>query len=176
MADISPISCPTAKEIDLLLNSIDRYNKTELDKLITYFQKSTIENTSNLEVCLAILKLYQFFPEKADLATTKSILLKCLCYLPSNDFTACLYLLTEKDLQDPGMVQLKEMNRLLESCLFSEFWSFLTMNSDIVNITVKIAGKSYSSELVGFSDHIRKYIVHIVILTYQVCLFILQFL
>lgn len=53
------------------------------------------ENTYDLEANLAVLKLYQFNPEKFNADITCQILLKALTNFPHTDFTLCKCLLLE---------------------------------------------------------------------------------
>eukprot|EP00047_Mylnosiga_fluctuans_P001998 m.222741 g.222741 ORF g.222741 m.222741 type:complete len:229 (+) comp10818_c0_seq1:34-720(+) len=157
----------SSDEISALLASTDRYNPKELDRLVTFFRKTAQDNTYNLDVNLAILKLYQFYPEKYDAETTKAVLLKSLSSLPDSHFLLCLYLLSEEKLADAGIASLRELHRLLESCLFSEFWAYLGQHGSVLQTKVLIGAEHVPAEIAGFQERVREYIAHIVPITYQ---------
>ena len=111
---------------------------------------------------MAILKLYQFNPTKFDLETTRTILLKALTSLPSNDFTLCLYLLSEEQHQEPRIKILIELFHEIEKCRFDDVWEFLVQDPDVLKAKVLAeegadgAEGTYNDvEVAGFLDSIR---------------------
>ena len=54
----------------------------------------------DLEANLALLKLYQFNPERTNLRVIVQILLKALTNLPHTDFVLCKCLLAQEVLED----------------------------------------------------------------------------
>lgn len=78
-----------------ILKSIERYNPANLQTLERYVEMQSRENTYDLEANLAVLKLYQFNPEKFNPDITCQILLKALTNFPHTDFTLCKCLLLE---------------------------------------------------------------------------------
>lgn len=78
-----------------ILKSIERYNPANLQTLERYVEMQSRENTYDLEANLAVLKLYQFNPEKFNADITCQILLKALTNFPHTDFTLCKCLLLE---------------------------------------------------------------------------------
>ena len=52
-------------------------------------------------------------------------MLKALTSLPSNDFTLCLYLLSEEQHQEPRIKILIELFHEIEKCRFDDVWEFL---------------------------------------------------
>lgn len=61
-----------------------------------YVEIQVRENVYDLEANLAVLKLYQFDPQRFNLDITCQILLKALTNLPHTDFVLCKCLLNEK--------------------------------------------------------------------------------
>lgn len=74
----------------------NRYNPDILGELQTYLQHQIDTNTYHFEANLAILKLYQFHPAKADKTVIAKILIKALTNLPNTHFLLCSYLINER--------------------------------------------------------------------------------
>lgn len=73
-----------------------RYNPENLQTLESYVDYQSRENTYDLEANLAVLKLYQFNPQRYNSNITCQILLKALTNFPHTDFVLCKCLLSEK--------------------------------------------------------------------------------
>ena len=130
--------------------------------LSQYLSKTCEDKSYDIEAYLAILKLYQFNPTKFDLETTRTILLKALTSLPSNDFTLCLYLLSEEQHQEPRIKILIELFHEIEKCRFDDVWEFLVQDPDVLKAKVLAeegadgAEGTYNDvEVAGFLDSIR---------------------
>eukprot|EP00052_Salpingoeca_macrocollata_P006860 m.56323 g.56323 ORF g.56323 m.56323 type:complete len:234 (-) comp15700_c0_seq1:27-728(-) len=163
----------TREDVHELLRSMERYNPKNLDLLVTYAKDTVEQGGYDIEAYLAILKLFQFNPSKYDEDTTRTILLKALAAMPDNDFTLCLYLLTDAQQESIPIAQLVYLHKLLETCMFSEFWTFLNEHASLLDCTVHVESED-SDELVAvplslrsFPDAIRNYIAHVVTITYQ---------
>jgi translation initiation factor 3 subunit K len=74
----------------------NRFNLEILPQLENYVQYQVEKGTYHLEANLAVLKFYQFHPEKANRFVVGSILIKALMNLPNTDFLYCSYLISEK--------------------------------------------------------------------------------
>jgi translation initiation factor 3 subunit K len=74
----------------------NRYNVEILPQLENFVQQQVEKQSYLLEANLAVLKFYQFHPEKANKAVIGNILLKALAALPSTDFLLCMYLVPER--------------------------------------------------------------------------------
>lgn len=135
------------------------------------------EKQYNIEANLAILKLYQFNPSKFDLETTRTILLKALTSLPSNDFTLCLYLLNGAQHEDQNIEMLIELYNALEQCRFEDVWEFLAQDTDVLKAKVLIESAADESgattwahedvEIKGFVESVRSFVAHVIDTTYQ---------
>jgi len=136
----------------------ERYNPAILPQLEAYVEEQVTGGTYDREANLAVLKLYQFYPEKTNLATLIRILIKALMNLPHTDFTLCLYLISERTQDEKELVALKEAHDLLETAQFSEFWSRLEREDDTAKLLKAIP---------GFVGAIQHFIVSVLTLTYQ---------
>ncbi|XP_033624273.1 eukaryotic translation initiation factor 3 subunit K-like [Asterias rubens] len=139
-----------------MLKGIDRYNPENLGKLERYVEIQATENRYDLEANLAVLKLYQLNPGTFKVSTAATVLLKALTNLPHTDFILCKCLIDEIHQQEPPLVTIMYLANLLETCEFKSFWS----ECDGATSTL-FAG------ITGFKDSIRKYICHILRITYQ---------
>jgi len=113
------------------------------------------DNTYDLEANLAVLKLYQFNPHLLNLNITYTILLKALTNFPHTDFVLCKCLLLPAQTQDETVKDIIYLADILEQCDFALFWGRIDEMKDLFkNIT-------------GFSDSIRKFVCHVVGITFQ---------
>merc|ERR1711991_346718 len=81
---------------DLLLPQ-NRYSVESLGAL-SDLVKMQVEDASlySLDVNLAVLKLYQFYPDESDHGVICNILAKALMALPAPDFQLCTFLIPER--------------------------------------------------------------------------------
>lgn len=131
-----------------------RYNPDHLNILEAYVTAQAKTNTYDLEANLAVLKLYQFNPMKLNYNITHLILLKALTNFPHTDFTLCKCLLLPAQMNDEIVKKIVYLADILESCDFALFWLKVGMTDFVTNIT-------------GFYDSIRKFICHVVGITFQ---------
>jgi len=142
-----------ADSINKLIES-NRYNIEILPQLESYVRQQLEKQTYNLEANLALLKFYQFHPEKTQRFVIGHILCKALMNLPHYDFMLCMYLISEKlHVEDP-IKTLITLSQLLETCQFGEFWK--------VSKTCELL-----DTVPGFDDSIRGFIIGVVTITYQ---------
>eukprot|EP00123_Amoebidium_parasiticum_P000618 comp11465_c0_seq1/m.5906 comp11465_c0_seq1/g.5906 ORF comp11465_c0_seq1/g.5906 comp11465_c0_seq1/m.5906 type:complete len:227 (-) comp11465_c0_seq1:465-1145(-) len=152
-----PIQTPTAEEIRELLKGFDRYNPSNLPLFESYVQHQVATNTCDMEANLATLKLYQFNPQCAQRDIIVLILIKGVMSLPSPDVNLCFSLLSTDMLENEHVKQITYLSQLLETCHFREFWSELPGSSIVFNHT----------QVLGFDDAIRKYIISVLSISYQ---------
>ncbi|KAG8462922.1 hypothetical protein KFE25_001695 [Diacronema lutheri] len=114
------------------------------------------KGTYELDDNLLLLKLYQFFPEKANPAVIARVLVKALMHLPETDFLLCMYLIPERIATEAPVLPIVEMSNRLETCQFQAFWEELAASRELVDVAP------------GFDDAIRDYALGVVSLTYQV--------
>ncbi|KAK0081210.1 hypothetical protein PV325_012558 [Microctonus aethiopoides] len=138
-----------------MLKGIERYNPENLSTLEKYVQIQSRENAYDLEANLAVLKLYQLNPKTFKVDITCQILLKALTNLPHTDFVLCKCLLSEKIMAEESIAQIMYLGDILEQCDFQHFWDRMIPMSEICD------------RIVGFQDSIRKFVCHVVGITFQ---------
>lgn len=121
----------------------------------SYVEQQAKENTYDLEANLAVLKIYQFNPSLLDLDITYLILLKALTNMPHTDFVLCKCLLLPAQTQDDTVRDIIYLADILEQCDFTLFWSRVEATPDLF------------SKVSSFFDSIRKYVCHVVGITFQ---------
>nr|QBH73269.1 eukaryotic translation initiation factor 3 subunit K [Aphelinus abdominalis] len=143
------------KKLVEMLKGIERYNPDNLLTLEQYVQIQVNENVYDLDANLAVLKLYQLNPQHYNKDIVCMILLKALTNLPHTDFVLCKCLLNERNLQHPEVANILDLANLLEECQFQIAWSHIHKMHDAC------------SRIVGFNDSIRKFVCHVVGITFQ---------
>jgi len=138
-----------------MLKGIERYNPENLATLEKYVEIQARENAYDLEANLAVLKLYQLNPLRFNVDITCQILLKALTNLPHTDFVLCKCLLSEKIMQEDSINQIIFLGDILEQCDFQIFWDRIFNMGDLCN------------RIIGFEDSIRKFVCHVVGITFQ---------
>lgn len=145
----------TKDEIANKLQGIERYNPLHKDILFEYLDAQCKNNQYDLEANSAILKLFQFNPILFSSEVVEKILLKALTNLPHPDFILCELLIDSSKLSQGAIQDIILMHQRLEMCQFKSFWSELATHEEL------IAG------IVGFKESIRKYVCHVIGITYQ---------
>ncbi|XP_017773493.1 PREDICTED: eukaryotic translation initiation factor 3 subunit K [Nicrophorus vespilloides] len=143
------------QSVATMLKGIERYNPDNLSTLERYVVTQARENAYDLEANLAVLKLYQFNPHLFNIEITSQILLKALTNFPHTDFILCKCLLTEQRLSEEPISQIMFLAHILEQCDFQIFWKRIETMPDM------------TSRITGFLDSIRKFVCHVVGITYQ---------
>nr|QBH73270.1 eukaryotic translation initiation factor 3 subunit K [Brunneria borealis] len=138
-----------------MLKGIERYNPENLQPLEQYVELQARQNAYDLEANLAVLKLYQFNPLNFNIEITCMILLKALTNFPHTDFVLCKCLLTENQLKTPPIKEIVILADILERCDFQQFWKSVHTLGD------------RCSRITGFHDSIRKFVCHVVGITFQ---------
>ncbi|CAG2063673.1 unnamed protein product [Timema podura] len=138
-----------------MLKGIERYNPDNLPTLQRYVETQSRENAYDLEANLAVLKLYQFDPQTYNVEITSQILLKALTNFPHTDFVLCKCLLNEKRLMESPVDHIMYLADVLERCDFETFWNRVHSMPELC------------SRIVGFHDSIRKFVCHVVGITFQ---------
>lgn len=138
-----------------MLKGIERYNPKNMSTLEQYVELQALENTYDLEANLALLKLYQFNPGTYKTKIACLILLKALTNLPHTDFVLCKCLLQQEQMEEDSIARIMFLHDLLEMCQFKQFWD------EQENFAKLVSGVR------EFSNSIRRYICHVVNITYQ---------
>jgi len=132
----------------------NRSNIEILPQLETFVQKVDTQSY-DLEANLAVLKFYQFHPEKTQRFVVAKILVKSLMNLPNIDFSLCMYMIPEYLHVEEPIKILIQIHNLLETAQFVEFWNEAK------------ACKEFTEIFPGFEDAIRSFIIGVVTNTYQ---------
>ncbi|CAH8433521.1 unnamed protein product [Heterobilharzia americana] len=150
-------------EIKKLLQGIERYSPEHRNALEEHILWQIHNNEYDLEANLALLRLYQFYPDRFNAEYAKLVLLKAMCNHSQSDFTLCKYLLNLEHLSKEPLSHVVELGYLLETCRFTEFWIKLKENPKM------------TASLSGFRESIYKCIfvgMHLTALTFTVECFI----
>nr|CAG4645763.1 EOG090X0BWZ [Lynceus sp. MCZ IZ 141354] len=142
-------------KITAMLKGIERYNPENLRTLESFVGLQASGNIYELEANLAVLRLYQFSPHHYNNDIAALILLKAFTNLPHTDFVLCKCLLSPEHYDDVKIAKVMVLANFLETCNFKDFWAQLKFDQDLV------------SSIVGFEDSIRKFVCHVVSITYQ---------
>lgn len=139
------------------MEGLGRLNPEKLDFYIEYLKFQVEHGFYDGDANLNILKLYQFSP---DLVTRSSndivhlVLVKALMRLPESDYVFCRAQLSQEMIDDSSIKKIDSVASLLETCKFPEFWTV-------------IQDDKLFSEMEGFVESARKFICHVVQLTYK---------
>ncbi|XP_065357288.1 eukaryotic translation initiation factor 3 subunit K [Calliphora vicina] len=144
-----------SQTIQEMLACIERYNPDHLKTLEAYIEDQAKNNTYDLEANLAVLKLYQFNPHMLNFDITYTILLKSLTSLPHTDFVMAKCLLLPQQMKNETVQTIIELADILERADFTLFWQRAEVN------------KSIFRHIQGFHDSIRKFVCHVVNITFQ---------
>ncbi|BES94274.1 unnamed protein product [Nesidiocoris tenuis] len=139
-----------------LLQGIDRYNPENITTLEKYVTLQSKENAYDLEANLALLKQYQF-GDCYNNDFTSQILLKALTNLPHTDFVLCKCLLNHEKCNESPIKEIIYLADLLERCDFQQFWLQLQDRKM----------QELCARIFGFQDSIRKFVCHVVGITFQ---------
>lgn len=82
--------------IQALLDCTDRYEAKSIPLLEEHLQKSIGAHVFNLEVSLALVKLYQFYPESVNANVLELVLVQALAHVEEQAFTLALYMCSDK--------------------------------------------------------------------------------
>ncbi|KAF7232948.1 hypothetical protein EG68_06198 [Paragonimus skrjabini miyazakii] len=112
--------------IKRLLHGIESYNPEHILVLEQHLHWQITNSEYDFEANLALLRLYQFYPEHFNVDATKLVLLKALSSLNPTDFNLCKYLIRLDHLNREPLSLVVELGLLLEACQFTEFWVITT--------------------------------------------------
>lgn len=84
------------QQVRNVLSSIDRYEQKSISVLEEYVKNSVANKQHNLEANLALVKLYQFYPQQLNLSLLTLILAQSLLHHKEQAFNLVLFMLPEK--------------------------------------------------------------------------------
>merc|ERR1712166_565901 len=129
------------------------YDKGIVPRLEQYVEEQLAKGSGDIDANTALLKLYQFFPDLANVAAVRKVLILALMSLPASDFQLCLFLVSEKVQQEESIASLIGVWELLETADFSAFWEAAAKMSDVLSTP-------------GMTDAVRAYVVTTLSITY----------
>jgi len=133
-----------------------RYNPDILPALEAYVEAQCAGGTYDVDCNLAVLKLYQFHPEKNNVLIVAKILAKALMRLPDTDYLLCSYLIPERVQEVELIANLTAIATQLETCSFRAVWSALQpLREDLLD------------GIPGFDAAIREFVLETMQITYQ---------
>eukprot|EP01064_Diplonema_japonicum_P036583 TRINITY_DN826_c7_g1_i1.p1 TRINITY_DN826_c7_g1~~TRINITY_DN826_c7_g1_i1.p1 ORF type:complete len:212 (+),score=53.21 TRINITY_DN826_c7_g1_i1:41-676(+) len=151
---MSPAPTRTAS-MEKTLVQAKMLEKTMTKDLEEYVTQQINDETYDMEANLALLKIYQFFPDEANADIILKLLLKALSEMPSNAFVLSTYLIPERFHQKKEVETVKDLHQMLEECRFQEFWNSAYLK-DIPNIP-------------GFESAVRDYAYNVLAISHQRC-------
>uniref|UniRef100_A0A3B4BBE2 Eukaryotic translation initiation factor 3 subunit K n=1 Tax=Periophthalmus magnuspinnatus TaxID=409849 RepID=A0A3B4BBE2_9GOBI len=104
---------------------------------------------ANVAKLLRGIDRYQFNPAYFQTQVTSQI------HLPHTDFTLCKCMIDQTHQEERPIRQILYLGNLLETCHFQSFWTSLEENRELID------------GIAGFEDSVRKFICHVVGITYQ---------
>ncbi len=134
---------------------VERFNPPE-DLLEAFVDEQCAQGTYHLRANLALLKQYQFKPERRDIGYCAKILILALSR--PQDFLSYMYLLPESVQCTEPVSTLSRLSTLLEACQFPEFWD-----------SVRTEGQNVAllKEVPQFAAGVRAHIARVLSATYQ---------
>eukprot|EP01122_Echinamoeba_exundans_P018089 TRINITY_DN99_c0_g1_i3.p1 TRINITY_DN99_c0_g1~~TRINITY_DN99_c0_g1_i3.p1 ORF type:complete len:221 (+),score=40.94 TRINITY_DN99_c0_g1_i3:38-664(+) len=132
----------------------NRYSLDLIPELEKYVQEQVSGRHYDLEANLALLKLYQFYPDKASVSVISHILIKAIMSLPQPDLIMSLYLISEKIQSDEKIAPIIAAADLLERAQFKDFWA-------------RVKGNQQFSSVNGFEETMRDFAVAVLSKTYR---------
>lgn len=142
------------EEVVGLLQS-QRYNAEILPRLEEFVNYQVAHEFSDSEANLAVLKLYQFYPDRYNASIVSKILIKALMSLPSTDFLCALYLIPERRQVDEPIPVISQLASLLETGRFKDFWAESGTCADLL------------ASVPGSLNAIREFMLSVIARTYQ---------
>lgn len=83
------------EKIRVLLDSTDRFEQSSIPILENFIQSQIKESQFNLEVSLALVKLYQFFPASLNYEVFIPLLVQLLANSQEQAFTTAMYMIPD---------------------------------------------------------------------------------
>mmetsp|Transcript_80132 Transcript_80132/g.201608 ORF Transcript_80132/g.201608 Transcript_80132/m.201608 type:complete len:216 (+) Transcript_80132:73-720(+) len=134
-------------DLEEMLSGDGRYEVSSLPKLEEFLQEQLSKGTYDLDVNLAILKLYLLFPDECKVEVMEGILLKALLAFPAADFSLCMYQIPEKYHQ--SFREVVQLAQQLEMAKFKSFWK-MAAETEILN------------QVTGWRASVQKFIAGVV--------------
>eukprot|EP00184_Porphyridium_aerugineum_P007698 CAMPEP_0184702712 /NCGR_PEP_ID=MMETSP0313-20130426/25245_1 /TAXON_ID=2792 /ORGANISM="Porphyridium aerugineum, Strain SAG 1380-2" /LENGTH=226 /DNA_ID=CAMNT_0027163275 /DNA_START=120 /DNA_END=800 /DNA_ORIENTATION=- len=151
---------PKSREQEILdILQSRRYDPNALAELETYITEQVQGGLDkyDLDANMAVLKLYQFYPERRKIQVVVQIMAKAMMALPETDFLCGSYMIApELQAQEP-LASMMELVGLLETGMYEQFWAKCDNSSSLETVRKSV---------VGFDDGVRKFVMGVVGRTY----------
>ncbi|RKO96126.1 hypothetical protein CXG81DRAFT_9415 [Caulochytrium protostelioides] len=166
------VPCPPNRpmEIHHIVDTVNRYNHNLIPNLVEYVQDQLVNDHFDRDANLALLKLYQFNPDRADAPVVSAILQLALGALPDVDFSLCLALLSKPMLTDRAVQALCACHAALESAHYKSFWQQWNAKSGPKGsdfVTSEMSAADSESVYEALDARIRRFISGSISLTFQ---------
>lgn len=141
-------------EIIRLLRT-NRYDPAILPRLEEFVSYQGSNGFCDPDANLAVLKLYQIFPNKYNPLVVAKILIKALMSLPATDFLVCLHLIPERRQVDEPIPVITQLANLLERGEFKQFWDASGACRDLLESVPGsiVAFREFMSDVVSRTYH-----------------------
>eukprot|EP00842_Homolaphlyctis_polyrhiza_P003744 jgi/Hompol1/4370/HPOL_003511-RA len=146
------------QKIDSILATTERFNPQSISALEEYASQQLKDNNYDRTACLALLKLYQMNPTYTNIESVWSVLALALGAMPEADFTLCLFLLRDEQMQDPLVVHFTNLHALLEQARFVEFWAYMENEESV---------REFTNDYAMFEENIREFVANTLSITFQ---------
>lgn len=154
MAELPPVAAELENEVMQLLQT-RRYDPSILPRLEEFVNCQVTHSFCDPDINLAVLKLYQFYPDKYNASTVSKILIKALMNLPSTDFLCSLYLIPERRQVDEPIPVISHLASLLDTGRFNDFWAASGTCAELL------------TSVPGSLDAVRDFMIEVVSRTYK---------
>ncbi|KAJ1458559.1 armadillo-type protein [Pelagophyceae sp. CCMP2097] len=163
MCDIDTSSAPMASRsaaVQEILTSASQFSEASIAPLEEHLKAQVKDKTYDFAANKALVKLYQFSPQRCQLDILAKAFTKALMARPSNDMSSLLYMCPEVLADgDNTLRRLKKCDELLESSKFAEFWAGVREST--------AAEASIVALCPGFEPALRRFIVELISTTFE---------
>jgi len=142
-------------QIQTILRGTDRYEEKSIPTFEKYILHQINAKKFNLEATLALVKLYQFYPDKLNLPTLELLLAQSLMYMDDLAFSLALFMIPEIVQSTENIVKLSMLAESLETAQYGDFWTKLADSKAIIG------------KVPGFEDALRTFILEILTRAYK---------
>lgn len=137
------------------LLQVRRYDPEILPRLEDFVNYQVDNEFCDSGANLAVLKLYQFYPDRYNPSIVAKILIKALMMLPSTDFLCALFLIPERKQVDEPVPVIMRLQELLETGQFKAFWEESGSCKELLQ------------SVPGSIDHVREFMVTVISRSYK---------
>mmetsp|Transcript_19616 Transcript_19616/g.75289 ORF Transcript_19616/g.75289 Transcript_19616/m.75289 type:complete len:210 (-) Transcript_19616:98-727(-) len=141
-------------DVQSILDGPARFEEASVEALEKYHNEQLAAKQYNFDANAALIKLYQFYPARANEKIVVQVLGQALMNLPKPDFTLCLHMLQGiSEGIEAVLEKVTPVSQLLEGSQFTTFWA----SED----------RQIFKDIPGFDDAVRQYALGQLQLSYQ---------